>query len=247
VSKVTAAMIMGAGLGTRMRPLTDDRPKPLVTVGGKTLIDHSIDRLVAAGVTLVVVNLHYKAAMLEAHLAKRHDVEILFSDETEMLLDTGGGVVKAMPHFGDQSFFVLNSDSIWIENGTPVLSAMQAEWDEARMDGLLLLADMKTALGYEGTGDFALKRDGKVIRARDAQKNDKEGGDAIYAYPGVQIVRPRLFTDAPQGAFSTNIMWDRAIAQHRLSGTVMDGTWIHVGTPEARDEAEATLAALSAA
>ena len=242
MSKVTAAMIMGAGLGTRMRPLTDDRPKPLVTVGGKTLIDHSIDRLVAAGVTLVVVNLHYKAAMLQAHLAKRHDVEILFSDETEMLLDTGGGVVKAMPHFGDQSLFVLNSDSIWIENSMPVLSAMLAAWDETRMDGLLLLADMKTALGYEGTGDFALKPDGHLIRARDAA-----GGDAVYAYPGVQIAGPRLFADAPQGAFSTNIMWDRAIAQSRLSGTVMDGAWIHVGTPEARDEAEAILAALSAA
>ena len=238
MNTVTAAMIMGAGLGTRMRPLTDDRPKPLVTVGGKTLIDHSIDRLVAAGVTLVVVNLHYKADMLRAHLAKRHDVEILFSDETEQLLDTGGGVVKAMPHFGDRSFFVLNSDSIWIENGTPVLSAMLAAWDAARMDGLLLLADMKTALGYEGTGDFALKPAGHLIRARDAEQ-----GDAVYAYPGVQIVRPGLFAGAPGGAFSTNIMWDRAIAQDRLSGTVMDGTWIHVGTPEARDEAEATLAA----
>ena len=242
MNKVTAAMIMGAGLGTRMRPLTNDRPKPLVTVGGKTLIDHSIDRLVAAGVTLVVVNLHYKAAMLQAHLAKRHDVEILFSDETEKLLDTGGGVVKAMPHFGDQSFFVLNSDSIWIENGMPALSAMLAQWDQARMDGLLLLAEMKTAQGYEGTGDFALKKDGHLIRARDA-KND----DRVYAYPGVQIVGPRMFAGAPAGAFSTNIMWDRAIAQGRLSGTVMDGVWIHVGTPEARDEAEATLAALPAA
>ncbi len=242
MNKVTAAMIMGAGLGERMRPLTDDKPKPLVTVGGKTLIDHSIDRLVAAGVTLVVVNLHYKAAMLKAHLAKRQDVEILFSDETEQLLDTGGGVVRAMPHFGGRSFFVLNSDSIWIENGTPALSAMLAQWDEARMDGLLLLADMKTALGYEGTGDFALKPNGHLIRARDARTGDK-----VYAYPGVQIVQPHLFAGAPQGAFSTNIMWDRAIAQKRLSGTVMDGIWLHVGTPEARDEAEATLAALPAA
>jgi len=242
VGKVTAAMIMGAGLGTRMRPLTDDRPKPLVTVGGKTLIDHSIDRLVAAGVTRVVINLHYKAEMLRAHFAKRHDVEIVFSDETEKLLDTGGGVVKAMPHFGNRPFFVLNSDSIWIENGAPVLSAMLAAWDETRMDGLLLLAEMKTALGYEGAGDFALKPDGHLIRARDARN-----GDGIYAYPGVQIARPHLFRDAPAGAFSTNIMWDRAIAENRLSGTVMDGTWIHVGTPEARDEAEATLAALSAA
>ena len=242
MNKVTAAMIMGAGLGTRMRPLTDDRPKPLVTVGGKTLIDHSIDRLVAAGVTLVVVNLHYKAAMLQAHLARRQDVEILFSDETEKLLDTGGGVIKAMPYFGNRSFFVLNSDSIWIENSAPVLTTMLAQWDESRMDGLLLLADMKTPLGYEGTGDFALKPDGHLIRAKDAVS-----GDSVYAYPGVQIARPGMFADAPQGAFSTNIMWDRAIAQNRLSGTVMDGTWIHVGTPQARDEAEAILAALSAA
>jgi len=242
VSQVAAAMIMGAGLGTRMRPLTDDRPKPLVTVGGITLIDHSIDRLVAAGVTLVVVNLHYKAEMLRAHLAKRRDVEIVYSDETDQLLDTGGGVVKALPHLGDRPFFVLNSDSIWIENGTPVLPAMLAAWDERRMDGLLLLADMKTALGYEGKGDFALKPDGHMARARDAATDD-----AIYAYPGVQIAHPRMFADAPDGAFSTNIMWDRAITQGRLWGTVMDGTWIHVGTPEARDEAEATLAALSAA
>jgi MurNAc alpha-1-phosphate uridylyltransferase len=235
-------MIMGAGLGLRMRPLTDDRPKPLVTVGGKTLIDHSIDRLVAAGVTLVVVNVHYKAEMLRAHLAKRHDVKIIFSDETEKLLDTGGGVVKAMPHFGEAPFFIINSDSIWIENGAPVLSSMLAEWNESRMDGLLLLADMKTALGYEGTGDFALKSDSHLIRARDAQ-----AGDGVFAYPGIQIAHPRMFTDAPEGAFSTNIMWDRAIAGRRLFGTVMDGAWIHVGTPQAREEAEATLAAQSAA
>jgi MurNAc alpha-1-phosphate uridylyltransferase len=235
-------MIMGAGLGLRMRPLTDDRPKPLVAVGGKTLIDHSIDRLVAAGVTLVVVNVHYKAEMLRAHLARRHDVEIVFSDETDKLLDTGGGVVKAMPHFGEAPFFIINSDSIWIENAAPVLPSMLAEWNESRMDGLLLLADMKTALGYEGTGDFALKSDGHMIRARDAQ-----AGDAVFAYPGIQIAHPRMFAGAPEGAFSTNIMWDRAIAGRRLFGTVMDGAWIHVGTPQAREEAEATLAALSAA
>jgi MurNAc alpha-1-phosphate uridylyltransferase len=242
LSKVTAAMIMGAGLGLRMRPLTDDRPKPLVMVGGKSLIDHSIDRLAAAGVRLVVVNLHYKAEMLRAHLARRHDVEILFSDETEKLLDTGGGVVKALPYFGAAPFFVVNSDSIWIENGAPVLSAMLAEWDEKNMDGLLLLADMNTAMGYEGTGDFALKTDGRLIRARDAKQ-----GDAVFAYPGIQIAHPRMFADAPVGAFSTNLMWDRAIAAGRLSGTVMDGAWIHVGTPAAREEAEAVLASLSAA
>jgi N-acetyl-alpha-D-muramate 1-phosphate uridylyltransferase len=234
---VTAAMIMGAGLGTRMRPLTDDRPKPLVTVGGKTLIDHSLDRLVTAGMTLAVVNLHYKPEMLRAHLAKRRDIKIIFSDETDRLLDTGGGVVKALPHFGGRSFFVINSDSIWVEGARPTLPAMLAQWDESRMDGLLLLADMKTAMGYEGTGDFVRKPDGRVVRARDAK------GDAATAYPGIQIVHPRMFENAPQGAFSTNLMWDRAIAAGRLYGTMLDGVWIHVGTPEARDEAEAFLAA----
>ena len=239
MSNVTAAMIMGAGLGQRMRPLTDDRPKPLVTVGGKTLIDHSIDRLAAAGVTLVVVNVHYKAEMLRSHLARRHDVEIVFSDETDKLLDTGGGVVKAMPHFGDTSFFVLNSDSIWLEDA-PALPAMMAQWDDSRMDGLLLLADMPTAIGYDAQGDFILRPDHRVVRARG-------NSGAAYAYPGVQIVHPRLFADAPEGAFSTNIMWDRAIAAGRLFGSVLDGTWIHVGTPQAREEAEAALAALSVA
>ena len=233
---VTAAMIMGAGLGSRMRPLTDDRPKPLVMVAGKTLIDHSIDRLAAAGVRRVVVNLHYKAEMLRAHLAQRSDVEIVFSDESEKLLDTGGGVVKAMAHFGAAPFFILNSDSIWVEHGQPALPAMLAQWDARTMDGLLLLAEMQTAIGYDGSGDFALAADGHVGRARD------QPGKA-YAYPGVQIVHPRLFAKAPDGAFSTNIMWDRAIASGRLFGTVLDGTWLHVGTPQSRDEAEAYLRA----
>jgi len=240
MSKVTRAMIMGAGLGTRMRPLTDDRPKPMVTVAGRTLIDHAIDRLIAAGVTRVVVNLHYKAAMLQAHLSKRRDVEIVYSDETERLLDTGGGVVKAMPHFGGEPFFVINSDSIWVEGGAPPLHAMQKLWDADRMDALLLLAEMETAMGYEGSGDFVLEPDGKVARAKGRIEQP-------YAYPGVQIVHPRLFDGAPTGAFSTNVIWDRAIAAGRLTGCVLDGVWIHVGTPEARGEAEEYLAALSPA
>ncbi len=240
MSKVTRAMIMGAGLGTRMRPLTDDRPKPMVTVAGRTLIDHAIDRLVAAGVNRIVVNVHYKADVLRAHLDKRRDVEIIYSDETEKLLDTGGGVVKAMPHFTGEPFFVINSDSIWAEGGVPPLSAMQRLWDAGRMDGLLLLAEMETAMGYEGSGDFVLEADGKVARAKDRSEQP-------YAYPGVQIVHPRLFDNAPDGAFSTNIMWNRAIGAGRLYGTVLDGVWIHVGTPEARDEADAYLAALSPA
>ena len=240
MSTITAAMIMGAGLGTRMRPLTDDRPKPLVTVAGKTLIDHAIDRLAAAGVRRVVVNLHYRGEMLRRHLAGRHDVQIVFSDESETLLDTGGGVVKAMPLLGDAPFFVVNSDSIWIEHGSPALAAMTAQWDESRMDALLLLADGATAIGYDGKGDFVLHTDGRLVRARDR-------AGAAYGYLGVQIVHPRLFAGAPQGAFSTNVMWDRAITAKRLWGTLLDGQWIHVGTPQARDEAEAALSALPAA
>jgi N-acetyl-alpha-D-muramate 1-phosphate uridylyltransferase len=237
VSKITAAMIMGAGLGLRMRPLTADRPKPLVMVGGKTLIDHSIDRLVAAGVTRIVVNLHYRGEMLRAHLARRGDAEIIFSDETDQLLDTGGGVVKALPLLAPSPFFVLNSDSIWVESAIAALPAMIEDWDEARMDGLLLLANMHTAMGYEGTGDFVLTAEGRIARARD------HAGLPACAYPGVQIAHPRLFERAPDGAFSTNLMWDRAIARGRLFGTMLDGVWIHVGTPEARDEAEAYLRA----
>jgi MurNAc alpha-1-phosphate uridylyltransferase len=237
VSKITAAMIMGAGMGLRMRPLTDDRPKPLVTVGGKTLIDHSIDRLVAAGVTRIIVNLHYRGEMLRAHLARRHDAEIIFSDETDKLLDTGGGVVKALPLLGAAPFFILNSDSIWVEGATTALPAMIDEWDESRMEGLLLLADRHTAMGYEGKGDFVLMKDGRIGRARDHL------GVPACAYPGVQIAHPRMFENAPEGAFSTNLMWDRAIAKGRLFGTLLDGVWIHVGTPQAREEAEAYLRA----
>ncbi len=241
MSKITAAMIMGAGLGLRMRPLTADRPKPLVMVGGKTLIDHSIDRLVAAGVTRIVVNLHYRGEMLRAHLARRQDTkkdaEIIFSDETDQLLDTGGGVVKALPLLAPSPFFVLNSDSIWVESAIAALPAMIEDWDETRMDGLLLLANMHTAMGYEGTGDFVLTAEGRIARARD------HAGLPACAYPGVQIVHPRMFDGAPDGPFSTNLMWDRAIARGRLFGTMLDGVWIHVGTPEARDEAEAYLRA----
>ena len=237
MSKITAAMIMGAGLGTRMRPLTADRPKPLVTVGGKSLIDHSIDRLVAAGVTRIVVNLHYRAEMLRAHLARRADAQIIFSDETDKLLDTGGGVVKALPLLGQEPFFVMNSDSIWVESAAAAVPAMIVDWDDARMDALLLLADMHTAMGYEGNGDFVLMEGGKIGRARD------HAGVRPLAYPGVQIVHPRMFDGAPEGAFSTNLLWDRAIAKGRLFGTTLDGVWIHVGTPEARDEAEAYLRA----
>lgn len=236
----TRAMIMAAGLGTRMRPLADDRPKPMVTVRGRTLIDHTIDRLVAAGVEMVVINLHYRADMLRAHLAGRRDIEIRYSDETGELLGTGGGVRKAMANFEGEPFFILNSDSVWVEGYVPALEAMKRAWDDAGMDGLLLLAAMTTAMGYEGSGDFRMDALGHLSRVPERET-------AAYAYTGVQIVHPRLFDGAPEGGFSTNVMWNRAIAGKRLYGMALDGVWIHVGTPQARDEAEEYLAALAPA
>ena len=234
---IERAMIMAAGLGTRMRPLTNDRPKPLVQVAGKALIDHDLDRLVAAGVKQAIINLHYKADMLRDHLAKRRDIEIRFSDESGELLGTGGGVARALSMFEGQPFFILNSDSIWVEGVSSALGRMNEFWDGDRMDGLLLMASMVTAMGYEGRGDFVLDAQGHVARP---------GENALtpFAYPGVQIVHPRLFDGAPAGEFSTNLLWDRAIKAQRLFGTRLDGVWIHVGTPQARDEAEAYLGKL---
>ncbi len=231
-------MIMAAGLGTRMRPLTLDRPKPLVEVHGKALIDHAIDRLVQAGVTMIVVNVHYRAEMVKAHLARRHDVEIRISEENEMLMGTGGGIVKALPHFGDQPFFVHNSDSVWVEGIGHALERMKALWNPDEMDALLLLASMVTALGFEGSGDFLLDAEGRVARVPEQRLSP-------FAYPGVQIVHPRIFDNAPEGEFSMNLLWDGAIERGRLYGIRLDGVWIHVGTPEAVKEAEAFLADLA--
>jgi len=237
LSGPTRAMIMAAGLGTRMRPMTDDKPKPLVMVAGKTLLDHALDRLVAAGVTLAVVNVHYKADMVKAHLAKRKNIEIRFSEETDALLGTGGGVVKALPHFGGEPFFILNSDSVWVEGFGRALDRMKERWDPNIMDGLLLMASMVTAMGYEGAGDFNMDPEGHLSRIEEQRLSP-------FAYPGVQIVHPRLFDSAPAGVFSTNRVWDVAIAAGRLYGIRLDGVWIHVGTPEAVAEADTFLADL---
>lgn len=228
-------MIMAAGLGTRMRPLSDTMPKPLIPVAGKALIDHALDRLAAAGVNRVVVNIHYRAQMVKDHLAGRRDLEIVYSDESDALLDTGGGAVKALPFFEDEPFFILNSDSIWIEKGEAALTRMQRVFDPAAMDALLLLAERGPAIGYDGKGDFCRDDDGRLTRV-------PKDSASPYAYPGVQIVQPRLFDAMPQGAFSTNLAWNAAIAKGRLWGTVLDGVWLHVGTPLARDQAEARLA-----
>lgn len=232
-------MIMAAGLGTRMRPLTDDKPKPLVTVMGKPLIDHALDRLAAAGVTQVVVNVHYRAQMLRAHLAGRTGMDIRISDESGELLGTGGGAVRALPLFDSQPFFILNSDSVWVGGDVPALTQLQRQWNPRDMDGLLLLAPMTAAMGYDGRGDFVIDTQGHIARPG--------GGGSPYAYPGVQIVHPRLFDSAPQGEFSTNLVWDRAIAAKRLFGTPMDGMWLHIGTPQALGDAERYLRALNPA
>jgi len=230
-------MVMAAGLGTRMRPLTNDRPKPLVQVMGKALIDHAIDRLVAAGVTLIVVNAHYKSDQLKAHLAARKDVEIRISDEHDEILGTGGGIVKALPNFEGEPFFVLNSDSVWVEGMGHALERMQERWNADEMDALLLMASMVTALGFEGGGDFNMDSEGHLTRVADRRVSP-------FAYPGVQIVHPRIFGNAPQGSFSMNVLWNVAIEKQRLYGIRLDGVWMHVGTPEAVKEADDFLADL---
>jgi N-acetyl-alpha-D-muramate 1-phosphate uridylyltransferase len=234
----TRAMIMAAGLGTRMRPLTDACPKPLVRVAGKALIDHAIDRLVEAGVTSIVVNLHYKAEMIRKHLAGRKDIEFLYSDESDGLLGTGGGVTKALHFFGDEPFFIHNSDTIWVEGYGHALDQMKARWNPEEMDGLLLVVPLINSMGYEGIGDFLMDSMGHLNRV-------PPGRVSPFAYPGVQIVHPRLFEDTPDGVFSTNILWDRAIEAERLFGLRLEGTWIHVGTPQAVADAEAFLADLA--
>jgi MurNAc alpha-1-phosphate uridylyltransferase len=236
----TRAMIMAAGLGTRMRPLTNDRPKPMVVVGGKPLIDHAIDRLVAAGIELIVVNVHYRAEMLKEHLKRRKDVEIRISEEQDELLGTGGGVVKAMGNFENEPFFIHNSDSVWIEGYGHALERMIARWSSDEMDALLLMASMVTTIGYEGIGDFMMDPEGHLSRV-------PEGRVSPFAFPGVQLVHPRLFANPPKGAFSTNVMWDRAIEKGRLFGIRLDGQWMHIGTADALAEAEAVYADLKPA
>jgi MurNAc alpha-1-phosphate uridylyltransferase len=234
-SSITRAMILAAGLGTRMRPLTEGRPKPLVEVCAKALIDHVIDRLREGGVTFIVVNVHYHADMLRAHLSGRKDVEIVISDESKTLLDSGGGVAKALPHFGGQPFFTHNSDSIWVEGTGHALQRMQAFWNPQKMDALLLMAPLAQAIGYHGPGDFLMDAQGRLSRVPELQLSP-------FAYPGVQIVHPRLFEGAPEGKFSINPLWDRAIAKGRLFGVRMDGVWMHIDRPEGVKAAEAFLA-----
>lgn len=223
------AMVMAAGLGKRMRPLTATRPKPLIPVAGKALIDWSLDALRAAGLTRAVVNAHYLADSLEAHLAgygARHpELAITTSDERALLLETGGGMVKAQSLLPDP-FFCLNSDNIWLDGPRSAFAELSVAWDPARMDALLLMVRHPAAHCYHGMGDFHLDPLGRISRR-------KAGRVAPFIYTGIQLVSHRLLRDPPEGPFSTNVLWSRAIAEERLFGWVHTGEWFEVGTPEA--------------
>lgn len=225
------AMVLAAGLGLRMRPITEHTPKPLVAVAGRTMLDRAFDHLDAAGVTAMVVNTHWLGHKVRDHLAGRPGVMVSHEDE---LLETGGGVARALPLLGDAPFYVVNSDIIWTDGAVPALARLAGAWDDARMDALLLMQPTATAVGYDGQGDFFLDPNG-VPRRRAA----REVAPLLFA--GVQILSPRLFRDAPSGKFSLNVLYDRALDEGRLFGIVHDGRWFHVGTPEALPEVDALL------
>lgn len=235
---IDTAMVLAAGRGTRMREQTQAKPKPLVEVGGKTLIDRVLDRLAEAGVTRAVVNVHHFADLLLAHLAKRGRPRIEISDERAELLNTGGGVVRALPMLNGKPFLLVNSDSIWIEGASPNLVRLVAAFDSERMDVLLLLAPVARAIGYSGAGDFSMNSEGKLTRRAEREI-------APFVYAGAAILHPRLFADAPPGAFSLTQSFDAAEARQRLYGLRLDGTWMHVGTPEAIRQAEDAIRATS--
>ena len=229
------AMILAAGLGKRMRPLTASQPKPLVRVAGKSLIDHALDKVGSAGVTKAVVNAHYMADALEGHLkVRKRAPQVLVSDERDILLETGGGMVKAAPLLPDP-FFCLNSDNIWLDGPTDVFAELSQGWNPERMDALLLMVPHTRALNYRGEGDFHLDPEGRVSRRR-------PGRVAPFIYTGIQLVSHRLLRDAPEGPFSTNVLWSRSIEEGRLFGISHMGLWFEVGEPSAIKPTEEWMA-----
>lgn len=236
-TSIKSALVLAAGLGKRMRPLTATRPKPLVRVAGKALIDHSLERIAAAGISEVVVNSHYLADALEAHLRGRSwPFSIAMSDERDQLLETGGGMVRAAPLLSGDPFLVVNSDNIWTDGPVSSIRLLADRWDDARMDALLLLVRHASAIGHGGRGDFCMTAEGVISRR-------KAGRVAPFVYTGIQLVSRRLLVGAPTGPFSTNILWDRAIAAGRLFGMAHQGQWFEVGTPQAIPLTEAALRA----
>ena len=236
MTKVETAMIMAAGLGKRMRPLTENRPKPLVEVAGKAMIDHCFEKLVEAGISKAVVNVHYLPDMLEAHLAALpYPIEIRVSDERALLLETGGGLVQAEPMIDESNFYCINSDNLWTDGATNSLLRLAQGWDEDKMDALLLLVPRTSAHNYQGAGDFHLDGENRISRKLPDQT-------APLIYSGIQLISKRLLRDAPTGPFSTNIFWERAIGEGRLFGMVHEGEWFEVGSPQAIAPTEAALA-----
>lgn len=233
------AMVLAAGLGQRMRPVSNTVPKPLVDVGGRALIDHCLDGLAASGIETAIVNVHHLPDRVEAHLKDRTAPRIVISDERDRLLDTGGGVKKALPLIGPDPFVLRNSDSFWLEGVRPNLDWLVGAWDESRMDILLLLASTVSSVGYAGRGDFFLDKAGRLSRRTERMV-------APFAYAGAAILQPRIFADTPDGAFSLNLLFDRAIAADRLFGVRLDGVWINVETPGAIALAETAILASAA-
>jgi MurNAc alpha-1-phosphate uridylyltransferase len=229
------AMVMAAGLGKRMRPLTATKPKPLIEVGGKPLLDHVLEKLRAAGVRKVVVNVHYLADAVEAHLASRaHGLEVVISDERSLLMETGGGMVQAEALIDSDPFITANSDNLWIDGPADTLKLLASQWDDARMDALLLLVPLARARNHNGMGDFHMDRTGRLRRRERSHV-------APFVFTGVQMVSKRLLRDAPDGPFSTNVLWNRAIEEGRCFGAVHQGLWFDVGTPKAIPMTEAAL------
>lgn len=224
-------MVLAAGLGVRMRPLTERLPKPLVPVAGSPLLDHVLDKLANAGVSEAVVNVHYLPDQIIDHVAQRSRPRVIISDERHAVLGTGGGVVKALPLLGNEPFFHVNADTMWIDGVRPNLTRLAEAFDPARMDILLLMAPTASSIGYSGSGDYAMTPDGALRRRKEHQV-------VPFVYAGVAIMSPSLFADAPKGAFSLNTIFDRANEQERLFGLRLDGVWMHVGTPEAVNAAE---------
>ena len=235
----TTAMVLAAGLGKRMRPITDTIPKPLVSIAGKTLLDWGLDSLAEAGVTKAVVNVHYLPVQIVAHLADRSLPQIVISDESAGLLDSAGGIVKALPDLGPDPFWILNADTFWIDRGQSNLSRLALEWDAERMDILLMLSDLSSATGHSGGTDFLMAPDGRMSRAA--------GDPTGLIYVGVAIIHPRIFVGAEAKPHSLNRYFDAAIAAGRLHGLALSGSWITVGTPDAIPLAEAAVARAFAA
>jgi N-acetyl-alpha-D-muramate 1-phosphate uridylyltransferase len=227
-----AAMVFAAGLGTRMRPVTDTIPKPLIRIAGRTMLDHMLDRLAEAGVGRAVVNIHYRADQIEAALAGRTHPTIVVSDERGLLLDQAGGIVKALPVLGPEPFFICNTDALWLER-SPTLARIAAAWNPERMDVLLLVADTAGSVGVDWDGDFAMAADGRLIRRRD--------GRVPYAYAGVGIMKPTSFVDLPVAPLKLAPFFFAAAERERLFGVTLEGAWLHVGTPEVIGAAEAAF------